>query len=191
MGQAKFVVAGVVFAALMVVGAGVAPRLFRTPAEQLIADRFFWSQTLYHVADLQARPAVTAALSRLRAANICELKYSILTAKFGDPRFNAQLCEAVGGIAGVDLEDALRPREGQATRFAVFLGEDGTQYLIADGKHGKVGADEMEALVVGVVDRAIAALPAAIVEAQGRAAASQAADAAGEAARREAQQSFK
>ncbi|WP_437675863.1 hypothetical protein [Sorangium sp. So ce131] len=170
-----------------------------TPAEQLMADNLYMPNGLYHVADLQGRPGVAAALARLRAANICDLFYRMRTTKMSSDVRKARLCAppAQGASpsserAAVGFEErALYPTYPQPPRFGVFSAADGTQYLIADGKNGSVGADEMERVVVTVIDNAIAALPAALAQVRAREESAERARKAAEDGRRKAQESFK
>lgn len=204
MSNKTMIVLGVALAAAMV-GVMTAGSLFSTrrgpvgPAEELMEDRLYTPNGVYHVADLQARPGVQAALGRLREAKICDLYYQMRTGRMSDNVKRTVLCgmptdpdlpKLERGV--VDFEDReMHPTIPPPSRFAVFSGTDGTQYLIADGKNGSVSADEMEKIVVTVIDNAIANLSAATERARKREAEYKASrDAAAEAQRR-AQESFK
>jgi hypothetical protein len=171
----------------------------QTPAEQLMARNLYRPAQRYHVEDLQARPAVTAALGRLKAADICDLFFRQSTHKMNSDVKRVRLCGAAPG----DLEaqrareydyqtsELYQPEVPAPPAFAVFSDTAGAMYLIADGKHGSTTADEMEKVIVTVVDHAIAGLPAKIAAKaadQTTAAAAAAADAD---ARKRAQESFK
>jgi hypothetical protein len=182
-------VAGALAVVLAVGGVFAVKRWSMSPPERLIADHFFRPGTLYHVADLQERPGVTTALSRLRAANICDLTYSLATGKSSTPNTQVWLCAEAGGErTRMRLEDdALGPEWRLRPGFAVFSADDGAQYLIAHGKHGHVGADEMEGVVVGAIDAVIAAVPVAMEAERAK----QASSAEVDARTRAAQQTFK
>jgi hypothetical protein len=169
----------------------------QTPAEQLMARNLYRPSPRYHVEDLQARPAVTAALGRLKAADICDLFFRQSTHKMSSDVKRVRLC----GAPPDDLE-AQRAREynyqtGELSDasfppgFAVLSDATGTMYLIAEGKHGSSTADEMEQVIVSVVDRAIAGLPAKIAAKTADEARDKAADAAADDAKKRAQESFK
>ncbi len=161
---------GVVAFGLLGAGRG-APH---TVAEQLLADNFY-SPTggLYHVADLQARPAVQAVLQRMRSAGYCEFIFKMRTSKTNTNETYLKTCarslegrhqwwhDHELGFSEFDLWASGKHR----APFAVLVDAQQQPYLLALGKHGDLGADDVEAMVVGVLDAALARAPA-VLEAQ-------------------------
>ena len=169
-----------------------------TAAEQLMADNLYRPHELYHVEDLQARPAVAAALTRLRAADVCDLIYLLDVTRMNSDPQRARLCGPVTDDVHVKQEreynyhsDQLHPYTPKPQGFAVLTDASGVMYLIAAGRYGSRTAEQMEKEIVTVIDNAIKLLPQFIAGKQKHEAEQEQAREADAAARQRAKESFK
>ena len=84
--------AGGVAAMLLLKGSGTE----RAGPEKLLDESFYRPTIgLSHVADVQSRKRVTAAVERLRAANVCEFIFKLQTSKMNSNMTYGKPCESV------------------------------------------------------------------------------------------------
>ncbi len=161
----------------VVAGAGATLLLRGPPSEttgpERLLDASFYrrSQSLYHVADVQRRPRVKAAIEGLRAVNLCEFIFKMETSKMNSDMTYGKPCQATyPEDRHWDWNDALRfdPQKlwktYSAPPFAVLVDSNRTPYLFALGKNGSQTADELETLVVTVLEAATASAPQVLEE---------------------------
>ncbi len=171
----------------------------RSGPEALLRENFYSADRgLYHVADVQRRPEVQAAIAHFHAAGLCEFIFKMHTTRMNSDVTMSKTCaRSAQGLHQWwhDHELALDPfalTSGTPTgQFALLVDAAQTPYLFAAGKHGELTADQLAALVVTLLDAAVAEAPAALEAQKARAMGEEKARRETEEKRQRAAESFK